>query len=156
MMYEIDIQVEVPIADVLVGLIKTAVSTTLTHEEIEPLAELSLVLSTDDHLHELNKQFRQQDKPTDILSFPAPDMPGMDTYLGDIVISVAYAQRHADQEGHTLEEELQLLGVHGTLHLLGYDDMTLEDKKEMWAVQTAVLKKLNLTLQIPLENGPDA
>ena len=148
MKFEIDIQTLVEVDEGWVALIKTAVSITLTHEKANPNAQLSIVLSDDDHLQQLNAQFRSKDTPTDILSFPATPMAGMENYLGDIIISVAYAQKHATAEGHTLAEELQLLGVHGTLHLLGYDDIEPDDKKAMWAVQTAVLNKLGLSLKI--------
>lgn len=149
LMFEIDIQPLVPFDEEWKKLLQTAVVTTLTHEGISPPATLSLVLSDDAHLQQLNHQFRQQDKSTDILSFAAPEMPEATAYLGDIIISVPFAERHAKMDGHSLIEELQLLAVHGTLHLLGYDDIEPEEKRKMWAVQTAVLQTLNLTLNIP-------
>ena len=147
-MFEVDVQANVEVEESWIALIKTAVQTTLTLEKTTSPQTVSIVLTNDEQLHQLNLQFRQQDKPTDILSFPATKMHGMANYLGDIVISVAYAQRHAKQEGHTLAEELQLLGVHGTLHLLGYDDINPEAKKEMWLAQTAVLRQLGLNIKV--------
>ncbi len=148
MTFEIEIQELVEVDSAWVELMKTAVFTTLTQQKADPQSQLTIVLSDNEHLQALNAQFREKDSPTDILSFPTEPMVGMEHYLGDIVISIAYAQKHADEEGHTLTEELQLLGVHGTLHLLGYDDLEPADKKEMWAAQTAVLNQLGLNLKV--------
>lgn len=83
-------------------------------------AELSLALVTDLEIHILNRRYRQKDKPTDVLSFPLADelQPFL---LGDVVISVETAARQAQRRHHSLREELQILLVHGILHLLGYD-----------------------------------
>lgn len=83
-------------------------------------AELSLALVTDPEIHILNRQYRQKDKPTDVLSFPLADelQPFL---LGDVVISVDTAARQAQRRHHSLREELQILLIHGILHLLGYD-----------------------------------
>lgn len=147
-MYTIEIHSQTEVDEQWIALMKTAVSATLTHENIAPPAELTLVLAEDGYLHQLNNQFRHIDRPTDILSFPADDIAAQHGYLGDIAISVPYAARHAAQDGHTLAEELQLLAVHGTLHLLGYNDEEEMAKKEMWEAQSAILKTLNLNLNI--------
>jgi probable rRNA maturation factor len=75
---------------------------------------------TDPEIHILNRQYRQKDKPTDVLSFPLADelQPSL---LGDVVISVETATRQARRRHHLLREELQVLLIHGILHLLGYD-----------------------------------
>lgn len=75
---------------------------------------------TDPEIHSLNRQYRQKDKPTDVLSFPLADdvCPAL---LGDVVISVDTATRQAHRRGHSLREEIQTLLIHGVLHLLGYD-----------------------------------
>jgi probable rRNA maturation factor len=82
--------------------------------------ELSLALVTDPEIHVLNRQYREKDKPTDVLSFPLADklQPSL---LGDVVISVETAARQAQRRGHSLREELQILLIHGVLHLLSYD-----------------------------------
>lgn len=82
--------------------------------------ELSLALVTDPTIHTLNRQYRGKDKATDVLSFPLADeiQPSL---LGDVVISVETAARQAQRRGHSLPEELQVLLIHGILHLLGYD-----------------------------------
>ncbi|MCP5097955.1 MAG: rRNA maturation RNase YbeY [Chloroflexi bacterium] len=154
-MFEIDVHcvVDVPIA--VVALLKTAVSATLTHENTPSPATLSLVLTDDAQLQQLNNDYRGIDIPTDVLSFAvdqnSPTMPGAAPYLGDIIISVPYATRQANQEGHTVDDELQLLVVHGVLHLLGYDHMERDEKKVMWRRQTAVLQKLNIQITLPDE-----
>ena len=80
--------------------------------------ELSLVLAGDGLLRRLNREYRGKDKPTDVLSFPGD---GGEAGLGDIVISVAKAERNARRLGRTLPQELDVLALHGFLHVLGYD-----------------------------------
>ena len=104
---------------------------------------VSVLITGDAKVHELNQTFRDIDKTTDVLSFPAGEqMPGMPPYLGDLAISLPQVKRQAEEQGNGLENELKLMGVHGTLHLLGYDHATDEEKTEMWAVQSAVLSTL--------------
>jgi probable rRNA maturation factor len=93
--------------------------TILRHLNQTP-AELSIALVTDPEIHSLNRQYRQKDKPTDVLSFPLADdlCPAL---LGDVVISIDTATRQAHRRGHSLREEIQTLLIHGVLHLLGYD-----------------------------------
>jgi probable rRNA maturation factor len=154
--FEIEIQIDVEgdLAELVAG-VETAVFTTLRQQAATPPLSLTLLLADDATLQQLNRDFRQEDKATDVLSFPAGDpLPGLmepDPYLGDIAISVPYAQRQADKQGHPLLAELQLLAIHGTLHLLGYDHTDEAEKKEMWAAQTAVLTQLGLSHIIPTE-----
>ncbi len=114
-------------------------------------AEATILLTGDEQLHELNLRYLDVDAPTDVLSFPAgyvdPDTSA--NYLGDILISYPRAQAQAAAVGHAVEEELRLLVVHGTLHLLGYDHAEPEEKTEMWAVQALVLKALGCPLSPP-------
>lgn len=95
------------------------VRTVLRHLD-QTRVELSLALVTDPEIHVLNRQYRGKDKPTDVLSFPLADklQPSL---LGDVVISVETAARQAQRRGHSLREELQILLIHGVLHLLSYD-----------------------------------
>ena len=107
-------------------------------------ADLTVVLTDDEQLRQLNFQFLGIDAPTDVLSFPAGDTD-QDTnafYLGDILISVPRAQVQAIEGGHSIQEELQLLVVHGVLHLLGYDHAEQADKAAMWLVQAKILNRL--------------
>jgi probable rRNA maturation factor len=118
------------------------------------------VLTDDDHVRELNQQFRGIDSATDVLSFPADTPPvaieGEPPYLGDLVIAYPYASTQAAADNHTVMDSLCLLVVHGTLHLLGYDHDTSESRAEMWAAQEAALRALHIPLDIvpALEAAP--
>ncbi|MEW5870482.1 MAG: rRNA maturation RNase YbeY [Chloroflexota bacterium] len=130
------------------ALLERAANQALQHANAGPQAEVTLVLSDEAQLHELNRQFLGVDAPTDVLAFPAgevdPDSQAL--YLGDVIISYPRAQAQAASAGHTLEAELQLLVVHGTLHLLGYDHASPEEKVAMWAVQADILHQLGVTI----------
>lgn len=108
--------------------------------------DITIVLTDDRQLHELNLDYLGVDAPTDVLSFPASetDPETGSAYLGDIILSVPRAAAQAQAAGHPVEAEAQLLVVHGTLHLLGYDHATEEEKTIMWAEQTKVLERLGL------------
>jgi len=109
-----------------------------------PEAELTIVLTDDEQLHQLNRQFRGIDAPTDVLSFPS-DFIDPDTsspYLGDVLISVPQAMIQAAEAGHSIADEIRLLTVHGVLHLLGYDHAEEAEKARMWAVQDEILAHL--------------
>ena len=110
-------------------------------------AELSVLLSNDREIHALNLEHRNKDKPTDVLSFPAAEAdPETGTpYLGDILISIPRAKQQAEAAGHSLEAEVQLLVVHGTLHLLGHDHAAAREKARMWKAQAEVMSKLGLS-----------
>ncbi len=110
-------------------------------------ADITIVLTDDKQLHELNKEFLDVDSPTDVLSFPAsePDPETGSVYLGDILISIPRAAQQAQSAGHPLEAEVQLLTVHGTLHLLGFDHASDEEKAVMWNEQAKVLERIGLS-----------
>jgi probable rRNA maturation factor len=109
-------------------------------------AELSVVLCNDPHIRALNRTHRTIDRPTDVLSFAMQEGDGLledDTVLGDLVISIDTAHRQAQELGHSLEQELRVLLVHGLLHLLGYDHETsAEDAEEMRAAERKLLDRL--------------
>ncbi len=151
----IDIQTDVPLPESVMALLKTAVSHTLHQQQISPPMQLSLLLTDNETIQNLNRNFRQLDAPTDVLSFSDGAMlPGTDiAYLGDIAISVPYANHQALQAGHDLAAELQLLAIHGTLHLLGHDHAETEEKAIMWAAQKAVLYQLGLSHVTPTEGS---
>lgn len=87
--------------------------------------EIAALLTTDAEIRRLNRTFRQKNKATDVLSFPPPDpLPGRQQTGGDLAISVETAARQADEAGHALSIELQVLLLHGLLHLAGYDHET--------------------------------
>ncbi len=98
----------------------------LEREEAPVAVELSIAIVELDEMVELNGRFREKEGPTDVLSFPCDDPcavvePGEPVTLGDVVLAPEVAERQAEEYGHTVEEELNLLLVHGVLHLLGYD-----------------------------------
>jgi len=87
-------------------------------EALRVRGEIALVLAGDRLLHRLNRDFRGKDRPTDVLSFPGD---GGEAGLGDVVVSVETAERNARALGRTLPQELDVLALHGFLHVLGYD-----------------------------------
>jgi probable rRNA maturation factor len=116
--------------------------------ELRPDAEVSLLLTVDERIRELNRQFRGLDKSTDVLSF-AQDDPQL---LGDIVVSIETAARQADAARWPLESELALLAVHGLLHLVGHDDEDLGDAQAMETLTREILADANVAL--PGESHP--
>lgn len=125
-------------------LLERAAKAVLEHQSAN--GDLSIVLTDDAQLHQLNHDYLGVDAPTDVLSFPASETdPDSGTpYLGDVLISIQRAESQAQSAGHPLEAELQLLVVHGVLHLLGHDHAEPEDKTRMWDAQGQVLDKLGL------------
>ena len=108
--------------------------------------EVALVLTSDAPVRRLNARYRHQDKPTDVLSFPGP---GGEAGLGDIVISLDTAARNAPRFGRTFGEELQVLTLHGFLHVLGYDHET--DDGTMDRLESRLRRRL---LGVAAEKGP--
>ncbi len=125
-------------------LVVNAADQTLRLEDAS--GDLTIVLTDDAQLQALNRQYLGVDAPTDVLSFASgePDPETGATYLGDVVLSVPQAQVQAAAAGHPLEAEVQLLVVHGVLHLLGYDHAEPEAKGRMWVAQAAALGRLGL------------
>ena len=111
--------------------------------------EVALVLTSDAPVRRLNARYRHQDKPTDVLSFPGP---GGEAGLGDIVISLDTAARNAPRFGRTLSEELQVLTLHGFLHVLGYDHET--DDGTMDRLESRLRKRLLGTGARPARERP--
>lgn len=111
-----------------------------------PDSELTIVLTNDVRLKELNRDYLGIDAPTDVLSFPASETdPETGTrYIGDILISIPRAKSQAKAAGHPLESEVQVLVVHGVLHLLGHDHANPKEKARMWKAQAEILKKLGI------------
>jgi probable rRNA maturation factor len=109
-------------------------------------ADMTIVLTDDAQLHELNREYLGVDAPTDVISFPS-DEEDPETgvaYLGDILISIPRAAQQAQAAGHSVEAEAQLLVVHGTLHLLGHDHAEAAEKARMWQAQAEVMSSLGL------------
>jgi len=139
--------------------LQAAATVALSHSGAPAGAALTLVITGDEAIRQLNRQFRQVDSPTDVLAFPAAadvpfvEAPDQPLYLGDAIISYPRASAQAAEAGHSVKTELALLAVHGTLHLLGYDHATPEEKAVMWAAQEAILAELGLKLNA---ETPDA
>jgi probable rRNA maturation factor len=112
-----------------------------------PDADLTLVLAGDSRIQALNRDFLGKDVPTDVLSFPAdePDPQTGRRYLGDVIVSLPRATEQAGERGHSVEAEVQLLVVHGILHLLGHDHAGAGEKARMWAAQAEVLERLGVS-----------
>ncbi len=160
MAYTVDVQSTRRYPTSMMRAVAAAANQTLTCEDASEGAALTVLLTDDAYLQELNRHYRDEDQATDVLSFPAGEpMPGSEgllEYLGDIAISVSTAEKQAATKGHAAEAELQLLAVHGVLHLLGYDHLEPDEKTSMWEAQAAVLRILNLENIQPTEDEHDA
>lgn len=127
-------------------LIKAA-RKSLQVEQFDKPAEISIVLVDDECIRELNREYRRADRTTDVLAFSQlegerVEPPAERVALGDVVVSVDTAERQAAEQGHPLENELDLLIIHGVLHLLGYDDETEAEALEMRRREKRVLDEL--------------
>ncbi|NBI29373.1 rRNA maturation RNase YbeY [Chengkuizengella marina] len=122
--------------------------------------EVTLTFVDDKSIHQLNKQYRGIDTPTDVLSFAMQDsgfeeteifyeddfeFDEVTTMLGDVVISVTTAKRQSEEYGHSLQREIGFLFVHGFLHLIGYDHQDEQSEKEMFNKQEQILLEAGLT-----------
>lgn len=141
------------------GRLQQAADTVLMrHHASEPVA-MTVVITDDETVAELNRQHRGIDAPTDVLSFPADalpvEIPDEPPYLGDLIIAYPYAAAQAAREGHPLNDSLALLVVHGTLHLLGFDHDADANRAAMWSAQAEALAALGISPDIvpTLERG---
>lgn len=139
------------VAEVDLETLQHAALKTLEIDGTQADADLSLVLTEDSQIRELNAQFMDADAPTDVLSFPGgeTDPDTQIYYLGDVIISYPQAILQAEAGGHKLLDELQLLVVHGVLHLLGYDHDDDAEKARMWARQAEILSHLGCAVTMP-------
>ena len=137
-------------------LIRRTILETLDYEGMENDVEVSVTFVDDEGIRELNKKFRNMDKPTDVLSFPLLDYEGESDEpffdelchnLGDIVISLERAMAQANEFGHSFEREVAFLTAHSMLHLLGYDhELSDEDDADMRRRQTEILDQMGLKI----------
>jgi probable rRNA maturation factor len=149
----LDVQVDEAFATLVhVHELQRVAAAVLLHAQAAD-GRLVIVVTDDDAVQTLNREYRMVDAATDVLSFAAQDVAGdapelvlppelaaeMRQYLGDVVIAYPYAARQAAHFGNSVAAELRLLTAHGVLHLLGYDHATSEDEAAMWAVQEQVL-----------------
>lgn len=128
-------------------------------DAVPPDAEVSVVLADDRHVHDLNLQWRGQDKPTNVLSFPAPRREGEEdegapVMLGDIVIAYETVAREAEAENKPFANHLAHLTVHGFLHLLGYDHTAEDEAADMERLEARILE--NLGIPDPYASPPRA
>jgi probable rRNA maturation factor len=139
----------------LAALLVRAAAAALAHQAADPDGELTLFLTNDDRIRALNRQYLDHDAPTDVLSFPAGEVDPESgaLYLGDVILSLERARHQAEVGGHPLADELQLLTVHGVLHLLGHDHGVPEEKALMWTAQAEILAGLGSSLTIPPETA---
>ena len=117
-------------------------------QKVPDEAEISVLICDGPVIHELNREYRDVDAPTDVLSFALnegdDDVPEEEMELGDIVINLDRAIEQAEEFGHSKERETAYLAVHGFLHILGYDHYEPEEKKAMRAAEEAILSACGL------------
>lgn len=137
-------------------LIDRVIEECFKNEKLEKLElYVSITLTIPEVIHELNKKYRNIDKPTDVLSFPMferDEIPNLinnkseiEETLGDMIISIPQVEVQAKEYGHSFERELAYMVVHSFYHLMGYDHMEEDDKKEMRAKEDEILNKLHIT-----------
>jgi probable rRNA maturation factor len=136
-----------------IELVQALLDIAAKKENVSDDAEVSVTFVTNHEIQEINRDYRNLDKPTDVISFAleestegeieivGEDLP---VVLGDIIISVERAKEQAEDYNHSFERELGFLAVHGFLHILGYDHMTKEDEKVMFGKQEEILGEYNL------------
>jgi probable rRNA maturation factor len=107
--------------------------------------DVSVLVESDEYVRDLNRQWRNIDKPTNVLSFPGPAQPrGAERHIGDIAISHETAAREAAEERKPFAHHISHLAVHGFLHLLGYDHMSEDEAERMEALERRILARLNV------------
>ncbi|MTI17900.1 rRNA maturation RNase YbeY [Rhodobacteraceae bacterium RKSG542] len=137
-----------PAEDNLAHLAEKAMAMACEVSDLEalPETEVSLVFSDDDHVQELNRTWRNKDKPTNVLSFPGDDKeePPFGPLLGDIILARQTVEREAQELGIPFEHHLIHLIVHGTLHLFGYDHQFDDEAEEMEGEERKILARLDI------------
>jgi probable rRNA maturation factor len=125
-------------------VMEQAAAETLAAMTTSDQVDLTILLTDDGQIHQLNREYLAIDAPTDVLAFPADyiDPDTENRYLGDVIISYERAVVQAQAGDHALEQEIELLVVHGILHLLGHDHADPDQKAKMWAAQAEILARL--------------
>ena len=134
-------------------LVRKAILTTLEYEGADTGCEVSVTFTDNEGIHAINKEYRNIDRPTDVLSFPQINydegeelMEG--DMLGDIVLSLERAREQAEEFGHSFERECAFLCAHSTLHLLGYDhELSDEDDADMRRRQSEIMERMGLSIK---------
>lgn len=144
----IDNRTNFELTDEIKEMLEKVCLKSLQYEEFNEDCEISLSIVTNEEIHDINKQFRNIDSPTDVLSFPqltfeegeeADVNENGEIVLGDIIISIDRAKEQAEEYGHSLKRELAFLSVHSMLHLMGYDHMVPEEEEDMFRRQKEIL-----------------
>lgn len=153
-MITIDFQDETNSVDeAFVDLIQRIIRFAGEKEGLQGDSEVSVSFVDNSEIQEINRNYRQKDEPTDVISFAMQELgegemnvldENMPVMLGDIVISVDKAKEQAEEYDHSLERELGFLALHGFLHLLGYDHLNEEDEKAMFGRQEEILHEFGL------------
>ena len=147
-------QDKLQISEELEQLLTAGLNVVARLHSLSERTEVDITIVDDEEIHMLNRDYRNVDRPTDVLSFALdeeseeePELLGgpEEHLLGDIIISAETASRQAEEFGHGLEREIVYLAVHGLLHPLGYDHMTDEDKAVMRAKEEEALREIRLS-----------
>lgn len=135
------------------SLVQNILNFAAKKEEVEDDSEVSVTFVTNERIQEINREYRQKDQPTDVISFALEEL-GEDEVeivggqiprvLGDIIISIDRAKEQAEEYNHSFSRELGFLALHGFLHLLGYDHMEEMDEKKMFQRQKDILDEYGL------------
>jgi probable rRNA maturation factor len=129
-------------------LVQSLLDYAAEQENVEPASELTVSFVTNERIREINKEYREKDQATDVISFALEELgedetkivgDGIPRILGDIIISVERAKEQAGEYGHSYSRELGFLALHGFLHLLGYDHLNEEDEQKMFGRQKEIL-----------------
>ncbi len=146
--HEINIDIDEPFQGLIDSeRLSRAIGETLSGEASSPV-ELSLVITNEERVQELNRIYRGKDEPTDVLSFALQDgepfvaPPDGILHLGEVFISYPQAVTQAKEYNHSIELEVAILAIHGVLHLLGYDHETQEDEREMRTREEMVMREI--------------
>lgn len=143
--YYDDRQDDIKITDEIKNLIEKSIAAVLKVENLHENVEVSVSFVGDEEIRNLNRDYRGVDKSTDVLSFPMDDeFIIVSRILGDVIINTRRVMEQAEELGHSNERELSYLTVHSILHLLGYDHMEDEDKKEMREREKLAMKELSI------------
>ena len=133
---------DVQVDTALIKAVKKAAGAAVRTEGRRGRMRVSLLVTDDVHIRQLNAQFRHKDTATDVLSFPSDG----GSFLGDIAISLPRAQAQAAEYGHSLEREMAFLAAHAMLHLMGYDHENEQDERRMRARQREIMDKAGYTV----------
>ena len=143
--YYDDRQDDIKITDEIKNLIEKSIAAVLKVENLDENVEVSVSFVGDEEIRDLNRDYRGVDKSTDVLSFPMDDeFIIVSRILGDVIINTRRVMEQAEELGHSNERELSYLIVHSILHLLGYDHMEDEDKREMREREKLAMKELSI------------